>query len=268
MCLALWAGCGKEMTPEVRLSKLRTLVEKGEYERAHTEIAILLPEKPTDSTLLMLAIKIYLALDIPDSAHTWAKQYTALYPTRLEGYHVLYETGGKVEDYDAQIWAVSQLGYLENDRRKYHRQIAELNYLRGEYGMAMVTCKQILEYDPTNPQALFVLANSLAAAGRLDSAIVVMEQLDRLSPDKIEILSNLASFLASSRDYEKAAVHFRHMTSIYPDYMPGWFGLGNVLLQLGDTAGSRNAYRQVYSRDSTFLGVDSILRELDKGRLY
>ena len=261
-CLLSLTACDTQLSPDRRLSKLRSLVEDGKFEEAVKEVEILKPQLPTDSTYLMLAGKTYMALNQFDSAHVCFKQYTALYPTRLEGYHFLYQTGGELEDYDAQIWAVSQLGYLENDRKKYHYDIARLNFLRGEYGQAMRTCYMILEYNPSDPGTLFILANSLATAGMIDSAIVIMERLNRQSPDKVEVLSNLASFLVDKKDFEQAARHFGRITALYPDYMPGWFGLGNVLLTKGDTAGAREAYWQVYTRDSTFLDVDSILREL------
>ncbi len=260
-------ACDTEMSSDQRLSKLRTLVDDGKFDDALKEVQILKPQISTDSIYLRLAGKTYLALKQIDSAHVCFKQYTALYPTRLEGYRYLYETGGMLEDYDAQIWAVSQLGYLENDKRKYHYDIARLNFLRGEYGQAMKTCNMILEYNPDDPGTLFILANSLATAGQVDSAIVIMERLNRQSPDKVEVLSNLASFLVDKRDFEQAAAHFGRITTLYPDYMPGWLGLGNVLLTKGDTAAAREAYWQVYTRDSTFLDVDSILREIDPMRI-
>jgi len=258
------AACGGDTSPKGKVAKIQQLIENKKYESALEKARALMPEMPTDSALLMATAKAYQGLDKADSAHSYAKKFTALYPMRLDGYQLLYATGEEVLDYDAQIWAVSQLGYLENNRRKYHQQIAELNFLRGEYGMAMKTCEMILEYDPGNSRALFVLANSLAAANQIDSAIAIMEQLNFKNPDKVEILSNLASFFVSKRDFDKAAIHFKRLTTIYPDYMPGWFGLGNVLLSRGDTLEAMRAYEQVWERDSTFLNVDSIMHELNR----
>jgi tetratricopeptide (TPR) repeat protein len=266
MCCLL-AACGGEMTPDERLIRLRELVADENFEKALNEVQLLLPKMPTDSAVLMLAGKTYYALQKFDSAHVCAKQYTALYPTRIEGYHLLYATGEELEDYDAQIWCASQLGYLENNKPKYYFDIARLNFLRGEYGMAMRTCHMILENDPRDPNALFILANSLASAGKIDSAVTIMEELNRVTPDRVEVLTNLASFLADKRDYEQSAVHFRRLTSIFPDYLPGWYGLGNVMLNSGDTTAAGEAYWQVYTRDSTFFKVDSIMRSIDPLRI-
>ena len=256
-------SCGGETTPESRLDKMRRLVDDGKFEDALEEIPLLKNAIPTDSAFLMLAGRTYLGLNMPDSAHACAKQFTALYPTRLDGYHFLYQTSELTEDYDAEIWAISQLGYLENNRPKYYYEIARLNFLRGEYGQSMRTCEMIFKTDPENPDALFIYSNCLATIGKIDSAIAIMEKLNRRNPDKIEVLSNLGSFLVNKRDYEKAAVHFKRLTSLYPDYIPGWYGLGNVLITTGDTNGAKNAYMQVYTRDSTFLDIDSIMHSLD-----
>jgi tetratricopeptide (TPR) repeat protein len=257
------AACEGDLSPQEKLEKLREMMIDKDYEKAIEYARPLLPVMPTDSVLLMLTGNAYLGLKQYDSAHSYAKKYTALYPTRMEGYHFLYVTGELVQDYDAQIWAVSQLGYLENNRQKYHYDIARLNFLRGEYGQAIKTCEMILEYNPEDSKTLFILANSMATIGKVDSAIAIMEALDRQNPNQVEVLSNLASFLVEKKDYEQAAIHFKRITSLFPDYVPGWFGLGNVLLGKGDSTAARDAYWQVYTRDSTFLGVDTIMRQLD-----
>ncbi len=68
------------------------------------------------------------------------------------------------------------------------------------------------------------------------------------------------------KNFAEAKGYFDKLTILYPDYIPGWFGLGHIRLSLGDTTGAREAYRQVYQRDTTFLGIDSILRSLDELR--
>jgi tetratricopeptide (TPR) repeat protein len=259
---AMAISCGGEASLDTRLSKARELFDRGKYQDAIDMLQPLIPEHPTNAELLMLTGQTFMSLNQFDSARYYAKQYTSLYPAHLEGYRLLYQASGKLKNYDDQIYAVSQLGYLEHNRRKYHLEIAQLNFLRGEYSMAIRTCNQIFEYDPGNPKALFILANSLASTGQIDSAITILQTLDRKNPDQVEIISNLASFWTSKKDYDQAEIQFKRLTSMYPDYMPGWYGLGNVLLQKGDTAGAREAYGEVYNRDSTFLGVDSILRAI------
>jgi len=129
--------------------------------------------------------------------------------------------------------------------------------------MALATCRDILKNDPGNREVMFTMANSFAAVGNLDSAIVLLEQINKLTPDQVEILTNLALFRAHKGDYTESETMFRRVTQLFPDYVPGWFGLGNVLLIRKDTADAVAAYRQARNRDSTYLGVDSVLRSLN-----
>jgi len=256
-------SCGGDVSFEARLAKAEKQIERQQFEKALKELRPALENHPTDSDLLCLLTQAYLGANKPDSAHYYIKQHTALYPTHLKGYRLMYRTSELVEDWDSQIFAVSQMGYIENNRRKYHLKIAELNYIRGEYGMAIRTCNQIFEYDPDNIRAKFILANSLSVIGKIDSAIAVMEEIDRAQPNQVETLTSLGMFWVNKGDYRQAAVQFRRLTGLYPEYTPGWFGMGNALLGAGDTAAARKAFMEVYRRDSTFFGVDSILRSLN-----
>lgn len=235
------------------------LVKEKKFDRAQKELRILMEQSPTDLVVLSLGGQIYLGLNELDSALSYAKKLTALYPGFREGFIFLHKIASLKEDYDTQLWAVMQLSYMSGDRRDYYFEIADLNFKRGDYGLSKGTCYDILAYDPQNPQVLFLLANNLAAIGQLDSAIMVLEELNQKNPNKVEILSNLASFAAAKRDYDVAEKYFEKLVQTYPDYLPGWFGLGNVRLSQGDSGGACTAYREVYYRDSTFLGVDTIL---------
>ncbi len=265
LSLSLLMACGgnDDLIFEEKLAHLRKLIEEEKLHEAEKEIRTLIKRQPTDSTLLYMAGRVYLELNQADTAVSYAKKLTSLYPRHLEGYRLLYEAAGRIGDYESQLWATSQLGYFVNDRRAYYYEIAELNFKLEKYGMAIRACHDILEYDPGNTKVLFLLANALAGASQPDSAIMIMERLDRTYPDNIEILSNLGTFLASAQKYEEAEVSFRRLVRSNPDYIAGWLGLGNVLLNRADTSGAIKAYREVFARDSTFLGIDSIISKLD-----
>lgn|GEM_PF-7086035 len=259
------AGCGPKTIQE-KITRAQQWVADGKFEKAAGELPELMRQMPTDSVVLMLGCRIYMGLNRPDSVVAYAKKFTALYERRIDGYRILYQAAGAIDDYKTQLFAVTQIGFLENDRPRYYPEIARLNFEMGSYGLGMAVCEEILKADPGNTQARFMLANGLASVGQLDSAIAIMSDLDRKNPGQIEILSNLGSFYATKQDYASALGYFQKATTLFPDYMPGWFGLGHVRLSLGDTVGAREAYRQVYQRDTTFLGVDSILRSLAPSR--
>ncbi len=259
------AACGPR-TPQEKLAQVQRLTDAGRFEKAVEDLPELMKQFPTDSTVLLLGCRIYLGLNQHDSVVAYAKKLTALYPHRLDGYQILYQSAGKIQDFKAQLWAISQMGYIENDRPKYYPEIARLNFEMGNYGLGIEVCREILKSQPANSQALFMLANGLASVGQLDSAITIMKDLNLKNPDQIEILSNLGSFYATKQEFAPALEYFQRLTALFPDYIPGWFGLGHIRLSLGDTTGAREAYRQVYQRDTTFLGIDSILRSLNELR--
>ncbi len=243
--------------------KLRVLVENERFQAAEKIYLKYIYDNPTDSTLLYQGCLLYWGMDMPDSALVLINKFTSLYPIRRDGFVWLRKVAAEVQDYDREIYAVSQIADMDGDRRSYLYDIANLNFLRGETGLAISTCNHILEYDPGNQQVMFLLANSLAKAGVIDSAIVVMKRLNSMAPKRIDVLANLGSFHATAGKYYEAGIYYDSLTIFYPDYIPGWFGLGNVKLQLGDTTGALAAYYTVYQADQTFLGVDSIIRSID-----
>jgi tetratricopeptide (TPR) repeat protein len=261
--LATLISCGTGLTPEKRIEKMHDLVVAKKFDQAIEQLNVLMVDRPTDSQVLFLGGMAYLGMEKYDSAASYAKRFTSLYPKDMDGYRLLYESSEKIGNFQAQLWAVSQMSYMDTDRRKYFPEIARLNFQLGNYGMALATCRDILKNDPGNREVMFTMANSFAAVGNLDSAIVLLEQINKLTPDQVEILTNLALFRAHKGDYTESETMFRRVTQLFPDYVPGWFGLGNVLLIRKDTADAVAAYRQARNRDSTYLGVDSVLRSLN-----
>jgi tetratricopeptide (TPR) repeat protein len=264
--MTLFLGCGSDLSPEEQIVKLKELVEDEDFEEAEELLRDLHVKRPTDSTVMRLAGIVFIGLNQPDSAYSYARKFSVLYPKDANGYRFLYEVSGLKEDYDMQIWALSQLSYVEGDKDKYYAQIVELNFMRGEFGKAISGAEWVLAKDPENSGMLFILANSLATIGNVDSAVAILTRLDEKNPNRVEIIANLASYLASKKDYDQAEVHFKKLIELYPDYLPGWYGLGNVLAKKGDTTGAIRAYQQVYMSDPSFLSVDSVLHELDPVR--
>ncbi len=256
-------ACSEELTDQERIENVRTMVQAENHAKAILEVTSLIDGHPSDSILLYWGAKAYLATGETDTAVSYAKKLTSLYPSHIEGYRLLYDAAEEVGDHASQLWAVSQMGYYVLDRRRYYNEIAELNFKLGEFGMAIRTCNDILEYDPDNLRVMFLLASSLATTGRFDSAIAVMERIDRLYPDNIEVKSNLGSYLVEVGRFQDAEFKFLEIVRADPEFLPGWYGLGNVLLERGDTAGAVDAYRHVYDRDPSFLDIDSVLKEID-----
>ena len=260
------AACGGQATPEERIAKLRELTDAKKFDKARDILATLMVDKPTDPNVLSLGSKIFIGLAQFDSAQAYAKKYSSLYSEDAEGYRVLFEVSNELEDYSQQLWAISQLGYLEHDKHRYLPIIAELNLKIGNPHTATTVCLEFLKREPDNVSVRFMLARGLMASDKADSAIAVLEGLDRQMPNQMEILANLASYYAAVKKYNKAEERFGQLTILFPEFTPAWFGLGNVQTARGDTAGAIESYRHVTEVDSTFLGVDTLLQKLGGGK--
>lgn len=260
--LLILTACG-ETTREGRLEQAWKNVKAEKYDKAQADFKVLYKNHPTDSAVLNVGAYIYGGLGQIDTALAYARKQVALYPKYLAAYYLLDTIAISARDYDQQLYAISNIGYIENRREIYWYRIAELNFLRGDYGICRTVCYEILKNHPDSSAAKFLLANALSAAGVNDSAIMVMERLHEEMPDRIEILSNLGVFYANVRQYARAKTAFEQLTRQRSDYLPGWMGLGNSCLMLGDSAEAIRAYRRVYMSDPTFYGVDSILKEID-----
>ena len=263
LILGLVVACGEELTDNQKLDRFRSLVQDGKYESAEKELRKLMIDFPTDSIVLYWGARMFYETENYDSAVSYSKKLTSLFYKHFEGYQLLRDAAEKSGDLENQLWAVSQLGYFVRDRRRYYNEIAELNFKQGNYGLTISTCNTILEYDPDNLRIMFLLASSLAAGGSMDTAIKVMERIDRLYPNQPEIQSNLGLYLIAVGRLDDAENTFLELIRAKPDFVPGWFGLGNLYLEKGDTTEALEAYRKVYEIDSTFLGVDSVLRQID-----
>lgn len=255
-------SCGEDLTTEQRISRLKLYTDTGKYAEAMDYLKQLKDESPTNAVVLMMGARLYFEYEQYDSALSYAKKYAALYSGDPAGYRLLYKVSKQIKEYDQQLWALSQLGYVENNRKPYLPEIAQLNMMKGNPGMAVAVCRDIVKYDPENQSVLFTLGSALSAIGKIDSAIIVMEKLRDLAPNKLEILVNLGMFYASADRYAEAEEIYGQAITLYPEFIPGWYGLGNVLAVKGDTAGAIKAYRHVSESDPTFLGVDTLLRNL------
>ncbi len=261
-CATMILSCTSYNTPEEKITRIQELISNEKFDDGLEMLRELLVMKPSDPTVLMLGSRIYLGLEQIDSAFAYATKLIALYPKDLKSLRFYYSLCELNEDWEAQVIAISRIGDMEGSRVPYYEKIAELNYRRGYYGMAMQVLHEMLKTNPDSAQALFLMANSMASVGKVDSAILYMEKLELAWPERIEVLSNMAAFHATKRNYEQAEYYFSKTTALYPDYVPGWYGLGNIQMFRGDTAQGKKAYWQAYVRDPYFLGVDSIVREL------
>jgi tetratricopeptide (TPR) repeat protein len=264
----LCLGCGgkKEPTPPPGLESLQAKIEQQDYDSALQLAHQLLEMSPTDSSYLYWTGRLFMDWNRPDSALVYLKRLYKLYPHHLEGARLLYKAARSAGDQDTEIEAISTLVGLEKSPNKYRPRMAEINFDRGKYNLAIRLAEMTLTEDPENQRMLFILGNSLAAVGRFDSALTIMEMLDVLNPGKFEVMANLAMIKAAVGQLNEAYSIYRQLLDSSPDFVAGWVGLAEVQAKLGDTTSALASLDKSLALDST-LGYADTLQAVYTGEL-
>lgn len=108
-----------------------------------------------------------------------------------------YEQAMKLAPRDALVW--NDAGYSQ--------------YLRGNWKLAEERLRKAVSLDATNPRFKNNLGLALAASGRADDALLVLEQ----AGDKASAHVNIAYILAAQNDVEGARRHYREALKLQPD---------------------------------------------------
>ena len=75
-------------------------------------------------------------------------------------------------------------------------------------------------------------------AGDTRAAIQILERALILAPDKAVFQYQMAGFYLRQRDFATARKHFERCTVLAPDFSDGWAQLADLLMKIGDRAGS------------------------------
>lgn len=142
------------------------------------------------------------------------------------------------------------------------------NAQRGSHAQAEAEFREILLSQPTNVEAKFGLATTLATSGRLDEAISLFREVLHARPDHLAALGNLASALLHRGDYAGAERAFRAVLKLKPDSFPSFFGLGCALQNEGRSAEAEDNYRKALQLQPNdphlWMNLGTVLRQQRK----
>jgi tetratricopeptide (TPR) repeat protein len=109
-------------------------------------------------------------------------------------------------------------------------------YQAGHLQQAELLCRQILQADGNQADALHLLGLIAVQAGRADLGLEYIRQALRLRPDFAEAHSNLGNLLLAQGKPEEAEVSFRQALRLRPNFAEAHNNLGISLQQLGKWA--------------------------------
>ncbi len=106
----------------------------------------------------------------------------------------------------------------------------------GKLDQAIVHLQQVLEKDSSNIQARYLLGLIYFTEKQYDKAAqqyeIILQSLAQIEPENIEIYSNLAQLYYSQKDYEKAIHQFEKILSIEPSNVDILYLLGSLYVEL------------------------------------
>ena len=117
-------------------------------------------------------------------------------------------------------------------------------YNAANFQMAENLASDLASSFPNHPFAWIVLEAIYAQSGRLDKAIISMQQSVRLSPNDFEAHSNLGNALLVLGRLSEAEASYREAIRIKPDFAEAHSNLGNSLKALGYLSDAEASYRE------------------------
>ena len=104
--------------------------------------------------------------------------------------------------------------------------------------------RNILQIEPTHPDANHYLAISLQILGRLQEAVVIYKKTIKLKPEYSSAHQNLGNTLMQLKKFEEAELSYRKAIELNPDNVEVHFNLGNNFKNLNKLEEAEISYRK------------------------
>ena len=104
--------------------------------------------------------------------------------------------------------------------------------------------RNILQIEPTHPDANHYLAISLQILGRLQEAVVIYKKTIKLKPEYSSAHQNLGNTLMQLEKFKEAELSYRKAIELDPDNVEVHFNLGNNLKNLNKLEEAEISYRK------------------------
>jgi tetratricopeptide (TPR) repeat protein len=150
----------------------------------------------------------------------------------------------------------------------YNNLAAEL-LKDGRVDEAIVNIQQALEYRPANAEAYANLGEALGKKGRLEESFAQYRRALEIEPDNVLAQANYGSALLASGRSNEAIPHYERALAAKPDLARANAGLGDAYLQSGRTEEAIGQFQKALMEDANNVGTLANLGTAlaQKGRL-
>ncbi len=130
--------------------------------------------------------------------------------------------------------------------------LSDLYRFAGDLPAAITKIEQAASWYPDDPFVFLASLRCLAAENNYDEVLKRYAERRKNKSDEPEVLQGVAAIMAYAKQVQyvrEARLLYRQLTSLTPDYVNGYLGLGQVSYQLGELEDADQAYRQVLRLD-------------------
>jgi hypothetical protein len=115
---------------------------------------------------------------------------------------------------------------------------------KGNLAQAEPLYRQILQADPSHPDALHMLGMLAQQTGHPDAALALIRRALAVNPDNADAQNSLGTLLKDQDQLAEATACFRRALQLHPGYANAHCNLGNVLKDQGELSEAAASYRQ------------------------
>lgn len=134
----------------------------------------------------------------------------------------------------------------------------------GDAGRAITAWRKALKIQPGNAEALTKLAGSLMAAGKMNEAVMMLENAIQGSQPEAGVLNALAVLYGQGGRYAEAVKLLGIAVQKAPEDPVSWLNTGVCLEALGDKKGAEAAYRQAALLQPDLTRAQEFLKRLSE----
>jgi predicted O-linked N-acetylglucosamine transferase (SPINDLY family) len=127
-------------------------------------------------------------------------------------------------------------------------QLARRHQRAGRWTEAEQVCREILERDNDDPEALHLLGTLAGQQGRLEQAVDWISRAIALRPDVAEYHNNLGLSLRALGRGEEAILACRRAIALKPDFAKAYLSLGVLLAEKGAIVEAIDVFQQATRR--------------------
>lgn len=166
----------------------------------------------------------------------------------LEAAQAYFVKGNRLKDVgrlDESIANYNKALEFNWEDAEYHKKLAEVYVLQGEFESAIACCHLALKFKPNFAPAYLTMGNALHAQDKLEMAIKAYLQALEIQPRFAEASANLGSMYYKLGQLEEAANLYQKALEINPQLCSVNVMLGDVLQQQGKLDAAIACYQKV-----------------------